>query len=396
MDERASQVGTPGGRAHAPGRRAGAGPRRGPGAGAAADGRPGPAGHRCSPGRRDPQGPAVLQDPVPRLERPGAAGGQRAGRRARHPVQPDRGDPGDRPGGRLHDREPGHQGRRGLRPDRRGPLRHEPAGGPRGLHPRRWRLHGPPLRGLVGRPERARRQPVLPPPRRRDVRGPPRGPGGPPRPRRGRRHRQPADPGPAGEPHPQRRVVRLDAQPGPERAHPRRGRRDLLRHGPPGLDPPGHLVPADRRRSLLVHRHGPRGHRLLRDLHAHPDAPRPRLLRGPAPRRLLPAGQGRRGLVERRDAVAAGPDQHVADPRGHRAVLRQRADDLQRRHQVRLDRQRVRLAGRPVRVRRVGPGRAADPRERQRRARGQHDLHRPLLLDAGLQQPHRRDHDGRR
>ena len=106
----------------------------------------------------------------------GPPGHPRADHRARHGVRPAGRDPGDRRPRRVHHGEPRHQGHAGLRPDRRRAVQRGPARRARGLHPRRWRLHGPALRRLVGRPERARRQPVLRPPRRRDVRGPPREP----------------------------------------------------------------------------------------------------------------------------------------------------------------------------------------------------------------------------
>ena len=67
----------------------------------------------------------------------------------------------------------------------------------RGLHPRRRRLHGHALRRLVGRPERARRQPVLRPARRRRLRGPPGEPRRPPGPRGREGRRPPAHGGPA-------------------------------------------------------------------------------------------------------------------------------------------------------------------------------------------------------
>ena len=105
---------------------------------------------------------------------------------------------------------------------------------------------------------------------------------------------QPADAGLAGEPHPQRRVVRLDVNPAPDVHTLVDGRRVApTGMGRQGTHAPGHLVPADRQRPVLVHRHGPRGHGVLRAVHARPDAQRPRLRGGPAAGRLLAARQGR-------------------------------------------------------------------------------------------------------
>ena len=230
------------------------------------------------------------------------------------------------------------------------------ASGPGVLHPRRRWLPGPALRRLVGRSERARRQPVLRAARRRHVRGPPGGPRRPAGPGRRERHHAPPDAGSAGGLHPQRRVVRLDGQPGPQRPHPARGRRDLLRHGPPGLHAPDHLVPGDRRRPVLVQRAWatrarptPRQSCARRCATASPTPPA--CCRPTARRR----SKAENGALERRHAVAADADQHGADLRRHGAVLRQRRRLGQRHHAVRLDRQQLDHPGRPDGGRRLGP-----------------------------------------
>ncbi len=147
---------------------------------------------------------------------------------------------------------------------------------------------------------------------------------------------------------------------------------------------------------VLVHRDGPRGHGVQRAVHARADAQRPRLRVRPAPRRLLAAEEGGERVVERRHAVAADADQHGAHLGRPRAVVRQRLERLHGQLPVRLDRQRLHHAGRPDRDRRVGPGPGADARELPRRAAGEHDLHRPVLLDAGAEPAPQDDHDGRR
>ena len=73
--------------------------------------------------------------------------------------------------------------------------------------------------------------------------------------------------------------------------------------GRQGTIAPDHLVPGDRRRPVLVLRHGPRGHGVRRGRHPHPDEERPRLRRRPAGRRLLAAGRRTRpapGAASRR------------------------------------------------------------------------------------------------
>ncbi len=148
--------------------------------------------------------------------------------------------------------------------------------------------------------------------------------------------------------------------------------------------------------SLLVQRHGSRGHRLLRAAHPHHDEERPRLRRRPPRGRLLPPGQGRAGLVERRHAVAARPDQRRADVRRQGPVLRLGLHGLHRRQPLRLERQQLRDAGRPDGDRRLGPRGGQVGRQRRVGSHPQRHLHRPVLLDAGADAAPSLDDDGRR
>ena len=190
-------------------------------------------------------------------------------------------------------------------------------------------------------------------------------PGEPRRPARSRLRqgrRPPAHPGRDGLDHPQRRMVRLDRQPGAQRPHPDRGGRVLVRRRAQWNVPPGHVVSDDRLSgrswySSMGHEGTAYSESYMRAQMKNGLAYAAGLLTADC----SPPGEGPGRRLEPGHAVAPGADQHGADLGRQGAVVRQRRRLGHRHHPVRLVRQQLGHPGRPDGGRRLGSRRRPAP-----------------------------------
>ena len=321
--------------------------------------------------------------------------------------------PGDDRRRRVHHREPGDQGHPGLRPDRGRALQHRPARRARGLHPRWRRLHRPPLHRLVGRADRARREPVLPPPRRRGRRG---SPGDPRRPARA--------PSSSTTPPPADRRACSRRSPAPTSgttgtstrrrtcAPWSRSTSRPTRPAPIGEEGTSHPVTwcqkIDEGRSW----YSALGHHASAytaaddggnaDDNQADDFMRTQMRHGLAysagllPADCSPPAKDEQGSWSGVTPWPLMPINMALTSDGKVQSFGSVGVGLHRQHAVRLQRQQLRHAGRPDGDRRLGPRGGAHARQRGRRRHPQRDLHRPVLLHAGADAAPPRDHDGRR